>query len=101
MKKIEIKVEDLVVGQFVLLASAEFELEYVGIDHSDNRIAFRPAGKTSINEFGISNFNGEGCFCFDIDLVKHAGLKEVIHDEEFFDITYNAVMAAIHTVIRS
>jgi hypothetical protein len=101
MNKRKIKIEDLVVGKRVLLASGEYDVEYAGIDDYIHRLYFKPAGKTRPNEFSTSNFNGEQCFCFDIDSVRTAGLKEIISDEEFFDITYSAVIAAIHTVIRS
>lgn len=101
MNKRIIKTEDLVVGQRVLLAAGEYDLEYAGIDESFQMIYFKPAGETKPNEFGVSNFNGEQCFGFSIDSVRRAGIKEVIPDEEFFDTTYSVVMAAIHTVIRS
>lgn len=101
MNKRRIKIEDLVVGQRVLLAAGEYNVDYAGIDESVKRLYFKPAGKTRSNEFGTNNFNGEQCFGFSVDSVRTAGLKEIIPDEEFFDITYSAVMAAIHTVIRS
>lgn len=101
MNKRKIKVEDLVVGQRVLLAVGEYDVEYAGIDESIQGLYFKPAGKTRPNEFSRSKFNGEDCFGFSIDSVRNAGLKEIIPDEEFFDTTYNAVMTAIHTVICS
>lgn len=101
MNKRRIKIEDLVVGQRVLLAAGEYDVEYAGIDESLHRLYFKPAGETRPNEFGTSDFNGEPCFGFSVDSVRTAGLKEVIPDEEFFDTTYSAVMAAIHKVIRS
>ena len=100
MNKRKIKVEDLVVGQRVLLAAGEYDVEYAGIDESIQRLYFKPAGKTRPNEFGTSKFNGEDCFGFSVDSVMGAGIKEVIPDEEFFNTTYSAVIAAIHTVIR-
>lgn len=100
MNKRIVKIEDLVVGQRVLLAANEYDVEYVGIDNSTNKLYFKPAGETKLNEFSRSKFNGGDYFGFSVDSIRNAGLKEVIPDKEFFDITYSAVMAAIHTVIR-
>lgn len=101
MNKRTIKIEDLVVGKRVLLSSNEYDVEYAGIDEFGQKLYFKPAGETRPNEFSKSKFNGEYCFGFSIDSVRNACVKEIIPDEEFFDTTYSAVMAAIHTVIRS
>lgn len=101
MNKREIKIEDLVVGKRVLLADGEYDVEYAGIDWFIQRLYFKPAGETRSNEFSTSKFNGEDCFGFSIDSVGNTVIKEIIPDEEFFDTTYSAVMAAIHKVIRS
>lgn len=101
MNKRRIKIEDLVVGQRVLLAAGEYDVEYAGINEYIQRLYFKPAGETKPNEFSTSDFNGEQCFGFSVDSIINCGIKEIIPDEEFFDTTYSAVMAAIHTVIRS